>query len=167
MIMTSFGMYNTKGMNKHGLEGLPILCVSESGNVGYTVAMRLGIQLCLQQMTTAFNPPIDYPLGLFTNRDVIIIAEGLYKVMLMHHNAKAAMRAIGDETNEFSASKIVYTGTTTDKVNINNFGRLEAAAKQLLTPEPTTPPKIDSDWQNDFLEPIFKLAREKIRETKQ
>lgn len=82
-IMTSFGMYSVKGMDKHVLERLPILSVSESCSVGYTIPMRLDLQLCLHQLATSSNPPIDYPLRLFTDRDVIVVTDGLYTVMLM------------------------------------------------------------------------------------
>ena len=167
VIMTSFGMYSAKGMNKHALERLPILCVSESCSVGYTFPMRLDLQLCLHQLATNSKSPIDYPPGLFTNRDVIVVTEGLYTVRLFHNDVKDALKTLEHGTDELLASKIIYASTTIDEGTITNLRRLEATAKHLLTlvtPEPTTPPKLPpeivSGWQHDFLEPIFKHARE-------
>lgn len=80
------------------------------------------------------------------------------------------MSAIGDETNEFPACKIIYAGTTVDEGYMTNLRRLEATAQYLLTPEPTTPPKlppeIANEWLHDFLEPVFKRARE-AKETRE
>ena len=166
VIMTSFGMYNAFGMNKHDLERIPTLGVSESGHVGYTIPMRSDLQLCLHQLVTEAEPPIDYPLGLFTNRDVIIVVDGLYTVMQMYHDAGRAMRHIEDETNEFLASKIIWAGTTINEGDMSNLRRLEATAEDLLTPEPAIPPKLSpeiaSDLMHYFLEPIFKHVREKL-----
>jgi hypothetical protein len=165
--MTSYGLYNTKGLNKHALERLPILCVSENGSVGYTFPMRLDLHLCLHQLATNSNPPIDFPLGLFTNRDVMIISKGLYTVQLFHNTPQDAIKALKHGTDEFLASLIIYASTTIHEGAMTNLRRLEATAKHLLTsisPKTTTlpklPPEIASGWQHDFLEPIFKRAKE-------
>lgn len=165
-VITNYGMYKTKGINKHALERLPMLCVSENGSVGYTIPMRLDLQLCLHQLASNANPPIDFPLGLFTNRDVIVVSRGLYTVTLWHNNPQGAMKALNTELNESLASKIIYSATTTDKGMMVNLRRLEATAKHLLSsknPETNTfsklPPDIASGWQHDFLEPIFKRAK--------
>ncbi|MFX1539001.1 MAG: hypothetical protein ACFFDI_32865 [Promethearchaeota archaeon] len=162
-IMTSFGTYKAEGINEHSLERIPTLCVTESGHVGYTIPMRLDLQLCLQQLTTNLKCN-EYPLGLFTDRDVLVVADGLYKVIQLYHNTGAAMRVIEDATNEFPASKLIWAGTTTEKENMENLRRLEATAKHLLTPEPKTTPKLPTeiadDWLHDFLEPIFQHAKE-------
>jgi len=174
VIMTNYGMYTAKGINKHLVERLPMLCISESCHVGYTIPMILDLRLCLGQLAEAFNPPIDYPLGLFTNRDVIVITEGLYTVQLFHYNAQKALEALEHGSDEFHASKIVYAATLTDEVGMTNLRRLEATAKHLLppiAPEPTTfpklPPEIISDWQHDFLEPLFKHIKEGIAKNEQ
>jgi len=167
VIMTSFGMYSAKGITKHHLERLPILSFSESCNAGYTFPMRLDLQLCLHQLTTTANPPIDYPLGLFTDRDVIVVADGAYTVRLLHNNPNDALRTMLQENEEFLASNIIYASTTTDEGTMTNVRRLEATARHLLSSVahesatlPKLPREIASRWQHDFLEPIFKRARE-------
>ena len=169
-ISTNYGMHNTKGINKHALERLPTLCVSENGSVGYTIPMRLDLQLCLQQLASDANPPIDFPLGLFTNRDVIVISKGLYTVQLWHNTPKGAIKALNTKLNEFLASKIIYACTTIDEGAMTNLRRLEATAQHLLasiSPKTTTPPKLSAEiasgWQHDFLGPIFKRAKEVIK----
>jgi len=163
---TCYGVYTTKGMPKQALERLPTLCVSENVSVGYTIPMRLDLQLCLHQLASDANPSIDFPLGLFTNRDVMVISKGLYTVQLWHNTPQGAIKALNTELNEFLASKIIYACTTTDEGAMNNLRRLEATAKHLLSsidPKtntlPKLPPEIASGWQHDFLEPIFKRAK--------
>jgi len=166
-IMTSSGMYDAKGMNKHALQRLPILCVSENGSVGYTIPMRLDLLLCLDQLASNANPPIDYPLGLFTNRDVIIVSEAVYTVQLFHNTPQDAIKALEHGTDEFPASLIIYASTTIDEETMTNLRRLEATARYLLTsisPKTTTlpklPPEVASGWHYDFLDPIFRRAKE-------
>jgi len=166
-IMTSFGMYSSQGMPKHALERIPILCVTENGSVGYTTPMRLDLFLCLHQLAKSATPPIDFPLGLFENRDVLVITKGLYYVRLFHNAVNAAMQNFKDGADEFLASKIIYSSTTIDEGAMTNLRRLEATAKHLLTPEPSTPPKLPPNiidgWQHDFLEPLFTRVKEKIQ----
>jgi hypothetical protein len=171
-IITSLGPYYAREINKHSLERIPTLCVSESGHVGYAIPMRLDLRLWLYQLTTASKSHIDYPLGLFTKRDVIMVADGSYTVMLTYNNDVDAMRHIIDKHNEFPASKIVHASTTIDEWSINNLRRLEATAETLLnhgapgeTTLPRLPPEIVGDWLHDFLEPIFNHVKEKMKET--
>ena len=166
---TASGLYPTKEMNKHVLESLSILCVSENGSVGYTIPMRFDLILCLEKLATSGSPPIDFPYGLFTNRDVIVVTRGFYTVQLLRNFPEEVIGILGHGgtvTDSFLASKIIYASTTTDVENMTNLRRLEATAKHLLTsisPKTTTlpklPPEIASGWQHDFLEPIFKRAK--------
>jgi hypothetical protein len=167
-IMTSFGMHGVEGINKHQIERLPMLFVSESGRVGYTVPMRLDLQVLLHQLATRADPPIDYPFGLFTNCDVIMVVDGFYTVRLFHSDADVALTTWKKGNEEFVAPHIAYMGTTTDEETLTSLRRLETTAKQLLSSTashsgtlsklPQLPPEI-----HDFLKPIFKRAEEVIR----
>ena len=180
-IETSHGTYSAIGMNEHQLELIPILAVSERCGVGYALATRLDLQYYLHKLVTDSKATIDYPLGLFTNRDVIMITVGSYVVMQTFQNASAAMNAIEEPLNEFRASRICYAATTTNKENINNLRCLAAEAQEVvlqggivilphIVPQDgilISPHTVTKDWQPNFLEPIFKHAREKFIETRQ
>jgi len=171
-IMTSFGMHGVQGISKHQIERLPVLFVSESGRVGYTIPMRLDLQLWLHQSATNANPPIDYPLGLFTNCDVIMVVDGFYTVRLFHSDPNIALRTMEQGNEEFVAPHIAYVGTTIDEGTLTSLRTLETTAKQLLssvTPESSTLSKLPQLPLeiHDFLKPIFKRAGEVIREAKQ
>lgn len=169
VIQVNSGLYNAKGMIRHMLERFPILCISETGNIGYTIPMRLDLMLCLEKLASSANPPIDFPLGLFTNRDVMMITEGLYNVLLLRNPREETMKILGRGgivTHTIPASRIVYYCTTVDEGVMTNHRRLEATAEHLLSlRDPTTnafaklSPDIVIEWQHDFLEPIFNRAR--------
>jgi hypothetical protein len=167
-IMTSFGMYSVEGINKHQIQRLPVLFVSESGRVGYTLPMRLDLLLGLKELATNANPPIDFPFGLFRNCDVIMVANGFYTVMLFHSDANVALKTMEQGNEEFVAPHIAYFGMTNDEGTLTSLRRLETAAKQLLSTvasESTTLsklPQLPPDIY-DFLKPIFKRAGEVIR----
>lgn len=165
-IATSSGMYNAQGINRYALERIPILCVTESTKVAYTIPMRLDLFLCLEKLASNLKPPVDIPIPFFENCDVVIVTGGLYTVRLFHKNPQDALRSMEDGTEEFVASKIVYSSCTTDEGFITNLRRLEATAKHVISsvsPETTTlpnlPPEVANVWQHDFLEPIFKRAK--------
>lgn len=175
VVISNFGIYKSNEFTKHVLERLPILCINESCYVGYTLAMRFDLRLCLHQLANNANPPIEYPLGLFTNRDVIIVMDGLYTVRLGHtkngivrdngnrESPDSQQPIITTMAEEFSASQIIYSATVIDEEIMTNLRRLEATAEQLLTPKltalPRLPSEIITEWQNDFLAPIFKRAK--------
>jgi len=167
-IMTSFGVHRVQGINKHQIERLPVLLVTESGRAGHTFSMRLDLQVLLHQLATRANPPIDYPLGLFTNCDVIMVGDGFYSVRLFQSEADIALSILQTGTELFTAPHIGYMGTTTDEGTLTSLRRLEANAKEFLPSEVSysdtsltlrqLPPQI-----YDFLKPIFKRAGEVIR----
>jgi len=167
-IMTSFGVHRVQGINKHQIERLPVLLVTESGKAGHVFSMRLELQVVLHQLATRANPPIDYPLGLFANCDVIMVGDGFYSVRLFQSEADIALPIFETGTELFTAPRIGYMGTTTDEATLASLRRLEANAKEFLPSEVSysdtsftlrqLPPQI-----YDFLKPIFKRAGEVIR----
>jgi hypothetical protein len=166
VICTSSGMVSTQGMPKWAIERIPVLGVTETGIVGYTFPMRLDIHLRLHELAKSSKTPIEFPYGLFTNRDVLVVTQGYYYVLLFHHTANAAMQNLKDGAGEFPASKIIYCSTTIDEGAMINLRRLEATAEKLLTPEPATLPKLPAElidgWKQDFLGPIFEHVKEKL-----
>jgi hypothetical protein len=84
--------------------------------------MSLGESLHLRMCSYFPNP-----YGLFTNRDVIVVAEGLYTVRLFHKTPEDALEHLG--TNESLASNIIYASTTINEEVRTNLRRLEAMAK--------------------------------------
>lgn len=167
-IMTSFGVHRVQGMNKHQIEGVPVLLVTESGKAGHVFSMRLELQVLLHQLATRANPPIDYPHGLFTNCDVIMVGDYFYSVRLFRSEVDIAHPIFQTGTELFTAPHIGYMGTTTDEATLTSLRRLEANAKEFLPSEVSysdtsltlrqLPPQI-----YDFLKPIFKRAGEVIR----
>jgi len=167
VIINQFGIWGASAVNKHMIERLPILCISESATVGYTFPMILDLRLLLGQVAHDANPPIDYPLGLFTNRDVMVFSDGMYTIQLCHYDLQKALIYDTMGKGNFQATHLIYASTVTEEGMMENLRRLEATAKTLLTPttpEPTTLPKLPSEiingWQHGFLEPLFKHVRE-------
>jgi hypothetical protein len=170
VILTGSGFYDTKGVNKHVLERLPILCVSETESIGYTFSTRLDLMLCLEDLASKVSPPVDHPLELFINRDVLIISEGFYSVQLFRNLPPETMKILGHggiKTENFRTSRIIYTCSTVNKRAMTDLRTLEATAQHLLdsmSPEtselPKLPREIASGWYHDFLDPIFKRAKE-------
>jgi hypothetical protein len=169
VIRAGTGLLMTKGMTKYALERLTITCVSEFGSAGYTLPMRLDLLICLERLASSSRPRIDFPVGLFTNRDVMIITKGLYSVQLFRTPTKKAKKTldnVGILVDTFPAPQIVYSCTTVDEGTMTNLRRLEATANHLLAstdPTVTIFPKLPHDiaggWQHGFLEPIFQRAR--------
>ena len=95
--------------------------------------MRLDVQVLLHQLATRADPPIDYPLGLFTNCDVIMVVDRSYNVRLLYGDPEVALEKWKQGNTEFVAPHIAYMGTTTDEGTLINLRRLETAAKQLLS----------------------------------
>lgn len=165
-IITSFGMFDAKSMKKWVIERIPILYVSESATLGYTFPMRLDLHLCLKELAEKSKGLIDFPLGLFTDRDVIVVSDGIYTVDIGYRNPQEAARASNHGMGNFEASHLVYYCTTTEEGMMKNLRRLEATARYLLAPEPTTPPTLPPEiidgWQHNFLEPIFERVKKNL-----
>lgn len=170
VILTGFGFRNVKGVNKHFLERLSILCVSETENIGYAFPTRLDLMLCLDDLTSKVNPPVNHPLDLFVNRDVMVIAEGFYSVQLFRNPPREVMNILGHgtiKTDSLRTSRIIYSCTTVNERAMNDLRTLEATTQQLLdsmssnaSALPKLPYEITKGWYHDFLDPIFKRAKE-------
>lgn len=165
--MTSSGMFNVQGKNLYLFRRLPVLCIGNDYQVGYTIPMILDLQIWLHKMAEGINPPINYPEGLFINRDALIVTDGIYTVRLFHNDVSKALKAQRNGNDEFPASHIIYSGTTTDEENISNLRKLEADVTKLLTPTPSSPPKLPPElgWEQ-FLEPIFNHVKEVMQNKK-
>lgn len=170
VILTGSGFYDTKGVNKHVLERLSILCVSGTENIGYAFPTRLDLMLCLEDLASKVSPPVDHPLELFINRDVMVISEGSYSVQLFRNLPAETMKILGHgtiKTDNFCTSRIIYTCSTINERAMSNLRTLETTAQHLLdsmSPEtsilPKLPYEIASGWYHDLLDPIFKRAKE-------
>jgi hypothetical protein len=170
VILTVSGFHNVKGVNKHILERLSIPCVSEKESVGYAFPTRLDLMQSLDNLVSKVSPPVDHPLELFVNRDVMIIAEGFYSTQLFHHPPQEVMNILGHgaiKTGDFRTSRIVYSCTTVNERAMSDLRTLEITAQRLLdsmSPRASVLPKLPDEiargWYHDFLDPIFKRAKE-------
>lgn len=170
VILTGMGFQNVKGLNKHVLERLSILCVSETERIGYAFPTRLDLMLSLDNLVSKVNPPANHPLELFVNRDVMVIAEGFYSVQLFNNpspEVKQVLRHGVLKAGSLRTSRIIYGCTTVNTKAMNDLRILETTAQRLLdsmSPDATTLPKfpveITSGWYHDLLDPIFRRAKE-------
>jgi hypothetical protein len=171
VILTGSGFHDVKGVNKYVLEQLPILCVSETESIGYTSATRLDLILSVQDIVSKVKPPLDHPLELFINRDVMIISEGSYNVQLFRSPPEIT-KIIGHggiKTDNFRTSRIIYVCSTVNQRAMSDLRTLEDTAQRLLdamSPNTSTLPKlpyeIANGWYHDLLDPIFKRAKELV-----
>jgi hypothetical protein len=169
VIFTGYGFRNVKGVNRHVLERLSILCVSETENVGYAFPTRLDLMFSLDTLISKVSPPVNHPLELFVNRDVMVIAEGFYNVQLFLHPPQEVMNILGHgsiKTGNFYTSRLIYSCTTVNEKAMSDLRTLEATAQRLLdsmSPSASMSPKLPNEiargWYHDFLDPIFKRAK--------
>jgi hypothetical protein len=171
VIQTGSGYYDVKGVNKHFLQQLPILSVSETESVGYAFPTRLDLIDSIKDIVSQVKPPVVHPLDVFSNRDVMIISEGSYNVQLFQNPSaevqKILKRRTGMRTGYFRTCRIIYVCSTVNQTAMNDLRTLESTAQRLLdsmspdaTAMPKLPTEIVSGWYHDFLDPIFKRAKE-------
>jgi hypothetical protein len=170
-IMTKHGIQPIQRNDLNWLHMFPILFITDNGRIGYTITMRLDMQIFLNQILkhSGFTMAV-YP-QYFKDNDVIFIADGIYTNRLSYSDQNTALKIRNDGfTSELNTANIVYSATTAELKVMASLRRIEAAAELILFEHKKDPakkqieelPKLPFDLYSD-LSFCFDRARDSIK----